>query len=100
MAIDTQRLEGLATNINTVWTAPLITGLSLYFLWGYLGVAALAGLVVMVLLIPINGVLSSKMKKYQIANMKNKDTRIKVITQIKNHIVHVGYEDEKIRGIS
>ena len=78
MSIDSTRIEQLATNINTIWTSPLTICLSLYFLWGYLGPASLAGLVVMVVLIPVNGVLSSQMKKYQIANMKNKDTRIKV----------------------
>ena len=80
MSIDSTRIEQLATNINTIWTSPLTICLSLYFLWGYLGPASLAGLVVMVVLIPVNGVLSSQMKKYQIANMKNKDTRIKVCT--------------------
>ena len=78
MAIDTQRIMDVTQQINTIWTSPLTIILSLYFLWGYLGPASLAGLVVMVLLIPINAVLSSKMKKYQISNMKNKDKRIKV----------------------
>ena len=52
--------------------------LSFYFLWGYLGPASLSGLVIMVLLIPVNAILSNMMKKYQRQNMKNKDTRIKV----------------------
>ena len=77
-SIDSQRIEQVATNINTFWTAPMTTGLSLYFLWGYLGVSSLAGLVILVLLIPANSCLSSQMRKYQISNMKYKDTRIKV----------------------
>ena len=78
MSIDTQRFMDLVGEINTIWTSPLSIILSLYFLWGYLGPSSLAGLVVMVLLIPTNAYLSSKMKKYQFANMKNKDRRIKV----------------------
>ena len=78
MAIDSGRLEMLAQNVNTIWSAPLQTGLSLYFLWTYLGISALAGLIVMILLIPVNAILSRQMRKYQIDNMKNKDTRIKV----------------------
>ena len=82
MSIDTQRMMDVTNQINTIWTAPLTILLSLYFLWGYLGPSCLAGLVVMILLIPINAILSNKMKKYQISNMKNKDTRIKVMNEI------------------
>jgi ABC-type bacteriocin/lantibiotic exporter with double-glycine peptidase domain len=82
MAIDTQRIMDLTSSINTLWTSPLTIILSLYFLWGYLGPSSLAGLVVMVLLIPVNAVLSSKMKTFQFANMKNKDKRIKVMNEI------------------
>jgi len=46
--------------------------MSLYFLWGYLGVSSLAGLGVMIILIPINAVLSTRLRKYQFANMKTK----------------------------
>ena len=58
-------------------SSPLSIGLSLYFLYGYLGVASFAGLAVMVVLIPINAVLSSRLRKYQFANMKTKDKRIR-----------------------
>ena len=82
MAIDSQRMMDVTSSINTVWTSPMAIILSFYFLWGYLGPSALAGLVVMVLLIPVNAILSNKMKKYQKSNMKNKDTRIKVLTYL------------------
>ena len=78
MAIDSQRMMDVTSQINTVWTSPMAIILSFYFLWGYLGPSSLAGLVIMVLLIPVNAVLSNRMKKYQRENMKNKDTRIKV----------------------
>ena len=78
MAIDSQRMMDVTSQINTVWTSPMAIILSFYFLWGYLGPSSLAGLVIMVLLIPVNAVISNRMKKYQKENMKNKDTRIKV----------------------
>ena len=78
MAIDSQRMMDVTSQINTVWTSPMAIILSFYFLWGYLGPSSLAGLVIMVLLIPVNAVISNRMKKYQRENMKNKDTRIKV----------------------
>ena len=78
MAIDTQRMMDVTSQINTIWTSPMAIILSFYFLWGYLGPSSLAGLVIMVLLIPVNSVISNRMKKYQKENMKNKDMRIKV----------------------
>ena len=78
MTIDSQRIQEAVTSINTIWTSPMVISLSLYFLWGYLGPSALTGIAVMVLLVPINAVISNRMKKYQASNMKIKDTRIKV----------------------
>ena len=78
MAIDSQRMMDVTSQINTVWTSPMAMLLSFYFLWGYLGPSSLAGLVILVLLIPVNSVISNRMKKYQKENMKNKDMRIKV----------------------
>ena len=78
MSIDSQRMMDVTSQINTVWTSPMAMILSFYFLWGYLGPSSLAGLVILVLLIPVNSVISNRMKKYQKENMKNKDMRIKV----------------------
>ena len=78
MAIDSQRMMDVTSQINTLWTSPMAIILSFYFLWGYLGPSSLAGLIIMVLLIPVNSVISNRMKKYQKENMKNKDMRIKV----------------------
>ena len=78
MAIDSQRMMDVTSQINTVWTSPMAIMLSFYFLWGYLGPSSLAGLVIMVLLIPVNSIISNRLKKCQKENMKIKDTRIKV----------------------
>ena len=45
-----------------------------------------SGLAVMVLMIPLNGVVASKMKKYQISQMKDKDRRCKMMDEILNGI--------------
>ena len=89
MVIDSQRMMDVTSQINTVWTSPMAIILSFYFLWGYLGPSSLAGLIIMVLLIPVNSVISNRMKKYQKENMKNKDARIKVqqITFCKGKVV-------------
>ena len=46
----------------------------------------LAGLAVMVVLIPINGFLANKQKILQILQMKQKDQRVKVINEVLNGI--------------
>ena len=38
----------------------------------------------MILLIPINGVIASKVRKLQISQMKSKDKRVKMMNEILN----------------
>ena len=44
--------------------------------------STLAGLGVMILLIPINAVIASKVKQLQIKQMKSKDLRVKLMNEI------------------
>ena len=84
MQIDTQKFMDLTLYLNLIWASPIQIALSLYFLWGILGPSSLAGLAIMVLLIPLNGVITSKMKKFQISQMKSKDKRTKLMDEILN----------------
>ncbi|XP_069503216.1 multidrug resistance-associated protein 1 isoform X2 [Ambystoma mexicanum] len=84
MSVDAQRFMDLATYINMIWSAPLQVILALYLLWQNLGPSVLAGVAVMILLVPVNAVLAVKTKKYQVAQMKNKDNRIKLMNEILN----------------
>ncbi|XP_055308510.1 multidrug resistance-associated protein 1-like, partial [Sitodiplosis mosellana] len=82
MAVDAQRFMDLTTYINMLWSAPLQIGLAVYFLWDLLGPSVLAGLAVMIILIPVNGVIANKIKSLQIRQMKNKDERVKLMNEI------------------
>ncbi|KAB7503947.1 Multidrug resistance-associated protein 1 [Armadillidium nasatum] len=86
MAVDVQRFLDLIGYINTLWTAPIQIILCMYFLWVQLGPSAMVGLVILFILIPINGVIARFQKIYQIAQMKKKDKRIKLINEILNGI--------------
>uniref|UniRef100_A0AAZ3QTY5 ABC transmembrane type-1 domain-containing protein n=1 Tax=Oncorhynchus tshawytscha TaxID=74940 RepID=A0AAZ3QTY5_ONCTS len=66
MSVDAQRFMDLITYINMIWSAPLQVILALYFLWQNLGPSVLAGVAVMVLMVPINGVIAMKTKTYQV----------------------------------
>uniref|UniRef100_A0A8C3PYE1 Uncharacterized protein n=1 Tax=Chrysolophus pictus TaxID=9089 RepID=A0A8C3PYE1_CHRPC len=86
MSADAQRFMDMANFIHQLWSSPLQIILSIVFLWGELGPSVLAGLAVMVLLIPINGFLVNKSKDIQVRNMKNKDERMKIMGEVLNGI--------------
>ncbi|XP_042861563.1 multidrug resistance-associated protein 1-like isoform X1 [Penaeus japonicus] len=86
MSVDAQRFMDLTSYINMLWSAPLQIALALYFLWGLLGPSVLAGLAVMIVLIPVNGFIANKTKQFQISQMKNKDHRVKLMNEILNGI--------------
>uniref|UniRef100_A0A8C9ZRY3 Multidrug resistance-associated protein 1 n=1 Tax=Sander lucioperca TaxID=283035 RepID=A0A8C9ZRY3_SANLU len=86
MSVDAQRFMDLITYINMIWSAPLQVALALYFLWQNLGPSVLAGVAVMVLMVPINAVIAMKTKTYQVAQMKSKDNRIKLMNEMLNGI--------------
>lgn len=82
MAVDAQRFMDLTTYLNMLWSAPLQIGLCLYFLWQQLGPSVLAGLAVMIIMIPLNGFIASRIKTYQIRQMKYKDQRVKLMNEV------------------
>uniref|UniRef100_A0A8B9TSV5 Canalicular multispecific organic anion transporter 1 n=1 Tax=Anas platyrhynchos TaxID=8839 RepID=A0A8B9TSV5_ANAPL len=86
MSADAQRFMDMANFIHQLWSSPLQIILSIVFLWGELGPSVLAGIAVMVLLIPINGFLVAKAKGIQVRNMKNKDERMKIMGEVLNGI--------------
>ncbi|XP_025986920.1 multidrug resistance-associated protein 1 isoform X7 [Solenopsis invicta] len=86
MSVDAQRFMDLTAYINMIWSAPLQIALALYFLWNILGPAVLAGLAVMIILIPINGLIANKVKTLQIRQMKSKDERVKLMNEVLNGI--------------
>ncbi|KAM4636126.1 ATP-binding cassette sub-family C member 2 [Discoglossus pictus] len=86
MSADAQRFMDLTNFIHLLWSSPLQIVISIVFLWEELGPSVLAGLGVMILLIPINAVLATKSKTLQMKNMKNKDKRMKIMSEILNGI--------------
>uniref|UniRef100_A0A671VKK2 ATP-binding cassette, sub-family C (CFTR/MRP), member 3 n=1 Tax=Sparus aurata TaxID=8175 RepID=A0A671VKK2_SPAAU len=86
MSVDAQRFMDLTTFLNMLWSAPLQIVLALYFLWQNLGPSVLAGVAVMVMLIPFNAVIAMKTRAYQVEQMQYKDARIKLMNEILNGI--------------
>ncbi|XP_035998439.1 canalicular multispecific organic anion transporter 2 isoform X2 [Fundulus heteroclitus] len=86
MSVDAQRFMDLTTFLNMLWSAPLQIILALYFLWQNLGPSVLAGVAVMVMLIPFNAFIAMKTRGYQVEQMQHKDARIKLMSEILNGI--------------
>ncbi|XP_028942698.1 canalicular multispecific organic anion transporter 1 isoform X2 [Antrostomus carolinensis] len=86
MSADAQRFMDMANFVHQLWSSPLQIILSIVFLWGELGPSVLAGIGVMVLLIPINAFMVAKAKTIQVRNMKNKDERMKIMNEVLNGI--------------
>ncbi|CAH1646738.1 unnamed protein product [Spodoptera littoralis] len=86
MSVDAQRFVELTAYLNMIWSAPLQIALALYFLWGILGPSVLAGLAVMIILIPVNGLIANRVKTLQIRLMKYKDERVKLMNEVLNGI--------------
>lgn len=90
MSVDAQRFMDLTTFLNMLWSAPLQIMLALYFLWQVwaqiylilvmnllsciyfdlclqnLGPSVLAGVAVMIMLIPFNAFIAMKTRAYQV----------------------------------
>lgn len=86
MSADAQRFNDVVNFIHLLWSCPLQIALAIAFLWIELGPAVLAGLAVMVLMVPINGLLANMSKNVQIENMRYKDKRMKIVNEMLNGI--------------
>lgn len=87
----------LTAYLNMIWSAPFQISAALFFLWRILGPSVLAGLAVMIILIPINGVIANRVEKLQVKQMKNKDERVKLMNEVLNGIkVRITYLLEKL----
>ena len=86
MAVDSQRFIDLLPFVNFLWTAPVQIAIALWLLYNEMGLAVMGGLVVMILLIPINGYVSSLVKTIQTKQMKLKDDRLRGLNEILNGI--------------
>ncbi|KAF9327392.1 hypothetical protein BG006_009279 [Podila minutissima] len=86
MSIDANRIQDLVTYLHVVWSGLFQIGIALYLLYDTMSWAIFAGVAVMLLTIPLNARLSVFMKNLQQKQMKNKDTRIKLMNEILNGI--------------
>ncbi|XP_063232793.1 LOW QUALITY PROTEIN: multidrug resistance-associated protein 1-like [Bacillus rossius redtenbacheri] len=86
MSVDAQRFVDVCLYISALWASPIEIAVALYFLWGTLGPSSLAGLAVMILFMPLNMVIANYVKNVQVKQMKSKDERVRLVSEMLNGI--------------
>ncbi|KAI6196585.1 Multidrug resistance protein mrp-7 [Aphelenchoides besseyi] len=86
MAIDVEKIQIIITQSQNYWSSPFQITLALIYLFNTLGIAALPGVFIMVIFIPLSLGASVWTRRYQTKQMKLKDERTKLINEILNGI--------------
>ncbi|XP_035208141.1 multidrug resistance-associated protein 1-like, partial [Stegodyphus dumicola] len=86
VAVDVQKIIELIWAINLTWSLPLNMIFTIALLWRYLGIACLAGILVMVIVMPITAKLAVMIHKQQKFQMECKDSRLRQMNEILNGI--------------
>lgn len=86
MSVDTQRLQDLCQNLQLIWSGPFQITLCLISLYNLLGNAMWIGVTVLIFTIPLNTRLYNYQKNLQKKQMKVKDERTGLISEILNNI--------------
>ncbi|XP_062982827.1 multidrug resistance-associated protein 1-like isoform X2 [Elgaria multicarinata webbii] len=82
MSADIQQLMELTLNLNLLWSAPFQILLTIIFLWQELGPSVLAGVGVLLLILPINAFVAARVKQLKKDQMKNSDQQVKLLSEI------------------
>jgi ABC-type multidrug transport system fused ATPase/permease subunit len=82
MSVDVERLQGVITYLHAIWYSFLQIVLAMYFLWQQLGPSCLAGVLVIVLSIPLTAVSAQWMGSLQTKLMEKKDARVQANQEI------------------
>ncbi|XP_052069136.1 multidrug resistance-associated protein 1-like [Mytilus californianus] len=86
MSVDAEKIGNCMWSLNELWAVPLLFSMSFYFLWQTLGSSVFVGLIIVLLLVPVNFVLMRKSKHLQLESMDLKDARIKKMNEVLNGI--------------
>ncbi|KAF9874044.1 ABC metal ion transporter [Colletotrichum karsti] len=82
MAVDAQRLQDLTQFAQQVWSAPFQIIICMVSLYQLVGWSMLAGIGVMIIMMPAHGFIARIMRNLQKEQMKNKDKRSRLINEI------------------
>ncbi|XP_069135571.1 multidrug resistance-associated protein 1-like isoform X2 [Argopecten irradians] len=86
MSVDCQRIQDTFNYLWSLFTVPLQVTIGIYLLWTYveLGPSCLAGLAVLMLMVPLNSFVAVKQRKFQGLVLRYKGQCIKLFSEILN----------------
>ncbi|KAI8817199.1 P-loop containing nucleoside triphosphate hydrolase protein [Fimicolochytrium jonesii] len=85
-SVDAGRISDLCSYLHISWSGPFQIALAIYFLHQTLGPSIFAGVGIMILMIPVNALLATTSRDLNKVQMKNKDTRTKLMDELLNGI--------------
>ncbi|KAF9941981.1 hypothetical protein BGZ65_012859, partial [Modicella reniformis] len=86
VSVDTQHVQDLLGYLHGTWSGVFQIVIALYLLYDTMSWAIFAGVIVMILTIPLNARLSAYMNNFQQQQMENKDARIRLMNELLNGI--------------
>lgn len=103
MSVDADRVVNLCLSLHELWSLPAQIAIALYLLYTQVEYAFLAGLVVVILLIPINRWLASKIEGASERMMAHKDARLQLMGELVRSIHQIklsAWEPRFIRKVN
>ncbi|XP_015846686.3 ATP-binding cassette sub-family C member 10 [Peromyscus maniculatus bairdii] len=82
LGTDSERLLNFAGSFHEAWGLPLQLAITLYLLYQQVGMAFVAGLVLALLLVPINKVIATRIMASNQEMLHHKDARVKLMTEL------------------
>ncbi len=86
MAVDARRLNDLLPYLHNIWSSPFQIVVSMVLLWDQIGPAVLAGLAVMLIVMPLNALMARIQQRMQRNLMEARDERVKQFNEVLNGI--------------
>uniref|UniRef100_A0A2I3HU54 ATP-binding cassette sub-family C member 10 n=1 Tax=Nomascus leucogenys TaxID=61853 RepID=A0A2I3HU54_NOMLE len=78
LGTDSERLLNFAGSFHEAWGLPLQLAITLYLLYQQVGVAFVGGLILALLLVPVNKVIATRIMASNQEMLRHKDARVKV----------------------
>ncbi|CAI0545474.1 unnamed protein product [Linum tenue] len=79
---DVNTIQQICQQLHNLWSAPFRITLSMILLYQQLGIASLLGLLLLILMIPVQTVVSSKMKQLTKEGLQRTDRRVGLMNEI------------------
>ena len=90
MAVDAQKVMQLVQSFNQIWSAPFQICVAIYFLYVTMGVATLAGVGVLLLLVPLNLLLARLVRNIQVNHFKHcRPLHVSNHTRVKHNTIRI-----------